>query len=78
MWSHDHFIFYIHTVSIDDKDRGVCYKRYSDFEEFHSKLQDSVNLENKGIYLLPSLPKKHLFLWGHAEEEKITARRKEL
>jgi hypothetical protein len=44
MWIRDHFIFYIHTVTIGNQEKAVCYKRYRDFEEFHDSLQKAVNL----------------------------------
>lgn len=37
-WAEDHFIFYIHSVTMDHHERAVCYKRFTDFEEFHHKL----------------------------------------
>lgn len=67
----DHFIFYIHAISMDHhKESVVTYKRYSDFEEFHAKLEQSVTAEHKSQYKVVPLPKKHFFSWSYGDTDK--------
>ena len=72
MWVKDHYIFYINAKSMDSKDQSICYKRYTNFEDFHERMESI--FDNKKIsFLLPHLPKKHPFgdVSEQIEERKL-------
>ena len=47
-------------------------KRFSDFEFFHEKMSSIIRKKYHNEYILPNLPKKHLF---NLDETKINQRR---